>query len=385
MKRLDFIWVLLFMAFIGALIGGFTNHLAIRMLFRPHEAKYIGKWRLPFTPGLIPKRREELAQQLGKTVTQYLLTPETFRKKLLTPEMEKKTATFLQQKMTTYLFQSEKTLSDWLAMVGASQAADKAEDKVLQLVHEQLQKVRHTVTNGTIEEVVPDKWLAEVEQRIPHFATYILERGEHYFASFEGKMLFRQLIDDFLASKGTFGGMVQMLFGESESLVGKVQAEAIKFVTAPGTNNLLQNMLQAEWEKLQKKPMDELTQSFDWDGLFEKVLAYAKKEMSIADRLDQRIIDYWPTGADWTEAHLVPKLVVFLFDQAEKQLELSLSKLKLDVMVKEQVDSFPVSILEDLVLGISKREFKMITVLGALLGGLIGLVQGCIVFFTNLT
>ena len=66
MKRLDFLWTLLFMAFIGALIGGITNHLAIKMLFRPHEAKYIGSWRVPFTPGLIPKRRDELANNLGK-------------------------------------------------------------------------------------------------------------------------------------------------------------------------------------------------------------------------------------------------------------------------------------------------------------------------------
>ena len=54
-------------------------------------------------------------------------------------------------------------------------------------------------------------------------------------------------------------------------------------------------------------------------------------------------------------------------------------------MVSEQVDSFPVEVLEDLVLGISRREFKMITVLGAVLGGAIGIVQGLIVFATNLT
>ena len=82
-KRLNFLWTILFMAFIGALIGGLTNHLAIKMLFRPHEAKYIGSWRLPFTPGLIPKRRDELAKQFGKTVTNYLLTPETFKKEII--------------------------------------------------------------------------------------------------------------------------------------------------------------------------------------------------------------------------------------------------------------------------------------------------------------
>ena len=92
------------MAFIGALIGGFTNHLAIKMLFRPHEAKYIGSWRVPFTPGLIPKRRDELARQFGKTVTNYLLTPETFKKKLLTPEMEEKAEKFHSTKIRrTYI------------------------------------------------------------------------------------------------------------------------------------------------------------------------------------------------------------------------------------------------------------------------------------------
>ncbi|WP_254259823.1 DUF445 domain-containing protein [Listeria fleischmannii] len=51
------------MALIGGFIGAMTNFIAIRMLFRPFEAKYIGKWRVPFTPGLIPKRRDELAKK----------------------------------------------------------------------------------------------------------------------------------------------------------------------------------------------------------------------------------------------------------------------------------------------------------------------------------
>jgi len=53
-------------------------------------------------------------------------------------------------------------------------------------------------------------------------------------------------------------------------------------------------------------------------------------------------------------------------------------------MVKEQVNSFPVQRLEELVLGISKKEFKMITVLGAILGGFIGIIQGLIVYFMNM-
>lgn len=373
------------MAAIGAVIGGFTNHLAIKMLFRPHEAKYIGKWRLPFTPGLIPKRRDELAKQLGKTVTNYLLTPDTFRKKLLTSDMEQKATGFIQQKLEEHVLHSDKTLNDWLKTAGATQVAEKAEQKVLEVLDAQLNAVRRKLTIGTVEEVLPEMWRVEVGERIPTVTTYILGRSEQYFASDEGKAMFRNLIDDFLASKGTLGSMVNMLFGESESLVGKVQKEAIKFVTASGTTALVNTIIYNEWEKLQQRPVEELLVGFDFDGLFDSISTYAKNELALESRLNKSIRDYWPNGAEWTTANVTPKLVQFAFNQAEEQLEKALGKLKLDDIVREQVDTFPVAVLEDLVLGISKREFKMITVLGALLGGLIGIVQGLIVFATNLS
>jgi uncharacterized membrane protein YheB (UPF0754 family) len=384
-KRLDFLWTLLFMAFIGALIGGFTNHLAIKMLFRPHEAKYIGSWRVPFTPGLIPKRRDELAKQFGKTVTNYLLTPETFKKKLLTPDMEEKAEKFLQQKLEEHVLHSDKTLNEWLEVAGATAVSEKVERKVVELVDDRLLVVRNKLTTGTVEDLLPEKWRLEAEERIPQITTYILKQSEQYFESDEGKAMFRKLIDDFLASKGTLGNMVNMFFGESESLVGKVQREALKFIAAPGTYNLVNTIIINEWEKLQKRPANELLAGFDWDGLFGSIKDYVKNELAIESRLDKTLQDYWPDGANWTASHITPTLIQFGFGQVDKQLEESLRKLKIDDMVREQVDSFPVEVLEDLVLGISRREFKMITVLGAVLGGAIGIVQGLIVFATNLT
>jgi uncharacterized membrane protein YheB (UPF0754 family) len=384
-KRLDFLWTLLFMAFIGALIGGFTNHLAIKMLFRPHEAKYIGSWRVPFTPGLIPKRRDELAKQFGKTVTNYLLTPETFKKKLLTPDMEEKAEKFLQQKLEEHVLHSDKTLNEWLEVAGATAVSEKVERKVVELVDDRLLLVRDKLTTGTVEDLLPEKWRLEAEERIPQITTYILKHSEQYFESDEGKAMFHKLIDDFLASKGTLGSMVNMFFGESESLVGKVQREALKFIAAPGTYNLVNTIILNEWEKLQKRPANELLAGFDWDGLFGSIKEYVKNELAIESRLDKTLQDYWPDGANWTASHITPTLIQFGFGQVDKQLEESLRKLKIDDMVREQVDSFPVEVLEDLVLGISRREFKMITVLGAVLGGAIGIVQGLIVFATNLT
>ena len=67
---------------IGAIIGYGTNRLAIKMIFRPHSAKHILGKRLPFTPGIIPKSRQELAQAIANTVADELLTPENIRSQL---------------------------------------------------------------------------------------------------------------------------------------------------------------------------------------------------------------------------------------------------------------------------------------------------------------
>jgi uncharacterized membrane protein YheB (UPF0754 family) len=59
---------------LGSIIGYFTNWLAIKMLFRPRETKYIGKWRIPLTPGIIPKERARLTSRVAETVGGKLLT-----------------------------------------------------------------------------------------------------------------------------------------------------------------------------------------------------------------------------------------------------------------------------------------------------------------------
>lgn len=59
---------------VGALIGWLTNALAVKMLFHPYKPWHIGKIRLPLTPGIIPRRRHELAKAIGRAVEEKLLT-----------------------------------------------------------------------------------------------------------------------------------------------------------------------------------------------------------------------------------------------------------------------------------------------------------------------
>lgn len=57
----------------GALIGWFTNKLALTLLFRPREPLRVGPWQLQ---GVIPSRRQRLAKAIARAVQRDLLSEE---------------------------------------------------------------------------------------------------------------------------------------------------------------------------------------------------------------------------------------------------------------------------------------------------------------------
>ena len=72
---------------VGAIIGYITNDIAIKMLFHPRRPIYIGKWKLPFTPGLIPKEKRRVAQSIGNVVSNQLLNSDTLVSVMTSSEM----------------------------------------------------------------------------------------------------------------------------------------------------------------------------------------------------------------------------------------------------------------------------------------------------------
>ena len=82
----------------GSVIGYFTNDIAIKMLFRPYKPFYLGKQRIPFTPGLIPRNQANLAKRVANTIMGSLLTPDELQKiarRLLQPERVKAAISWL--------------------------------------------------------------------------------------------------------------------------------------------------------------------------------------------------------------------------------------------------------------------------------------------------
>jgi uncharacterized membrane protein YheB (UPF0754 family) len=68
---------------VGAVIGYVTNAVAIKMLFRPlNPVFFFRRFRLPFTPGILPRQRHKLADSIGAMVERELLTAEILRQRI---------------------------------------------------------------------------------------------------------------------------------------------------------------------------------------------------------------------------------------------------------------------------------------------------------------
>ena len=70
----------------GALAGGLTNTVAIWMLFHPYRPPRLGKLRLRFLQGAVPKNQLRLASAIGRTVGDRLLTADDLTLILARPE-----------------------------------------------------------------------------------------------------------------------------------------------------------------------------------------------------------------------------------------------------------------------------------------------------------
>lgn len=364
---------------LGAIIGGYTNHLAIKMLFRPHRPIYIGKFQVPFTPGLIPKRRDELAVQLGKMVVDHLLTPEGIGKKLTNKEFQTSLIRWTQVEVDKVIT-NEQSLRDMLEKWNLEHVEEEAIGKIEHVITEKIHAFLAEYYTYTWEQALPHSIHEKVENTIPNVSAFILDRGIRFFESEEGKGRLSKMIDDFFASRGTLLNLVGMFLG-NVSLVDRVQPEVIKFLGQDGTKKLLTDVLQKEWEKLNGRDVKELETFVEKEMIVKSILSAVKVEETVSKFLNQSVQQVCEPVRETIIEKIVPSAVTKGLKWGTENVESILNNLHLAEIVQQEVSTFSTERLEDLLLSITKNELKMITYLGALLGGMIGLVQGVLLLF----
>jgi uncharacterized membrane protein YheB (UPF0754 family) len=85
---------------VGALIGWLTNFIAIKMLFRPRQPKFIFGFLLQ---GVIPRRQRDIALKIGEVVEEELLKSEDILKAIDTKELHGQLASVIEARIDRFL------------------------------------------------------------------------------------------------------------------------------------------------------------------------------------------------------------------------------------------------------------------------------------------
>lgn len=381
---------------VGAVIGYSTNWLAIKMLFKPHEAKYIGKFRIPFTPGLIPKERERIAGSLGTAVGEKLLTEEVISKELLDERIISHIKSFvvsglLDQDLSIRDIM-EKILGDDYAMIVSKIAKDISSYASERLKDDSFKTaigsgIRSFLSeryphNTRLETLLPESTFYELNELLfshkDSISQFIINESRQESVVIRLKQVVSQLL---MEKVGALGAM----FVNPDDIAASILDYAEQTVKEEEVQRALIDSLLKGVEQSGSLVLSEVIPIGQYDAIMTGAERYASAAVAdITAKLDlQPMIDEAVNHFLEQKIHLtrVQK------EQIEAQVEqlyvnfvkanigTFLETFELKAIVESEVNAFSVGDIEKLIFTIVDKELKAITWFGALLGFIMGLVM----------
>lgn len=375
---------------VAAFVGGVTNHFAIKMLFHPRNAVHIGKVHVPFTPGLIPKRRDDIALSLGKVVSEYLVTVEGLQETVLRPAFRQR----LEDKAQGWFV--ELSSGDLTVRQAALRIWSEAELEVLKV--KLAEGARQTALRGfqswweqsdaksvPLKQLIPG-W-SEENRKVwsAVLAGELLRVAEEELLSASGQRMLSKLATGMMDKTGGFLGTMAAIFVDEDKLVQKMTPAAVQALRSKTTLDKTAQAIEARMEQYGELPAAELL----------AIVTGQEAGAWLEEHIGQWPIYDWITRVEqlrissfvepWREQVMtgIPRLTERVLTVAASVIPAVIQAVGLPELVEEQVKKFPVERLEEIILGISGKEFRAITWLGAVLGGIIGLFQAIFMLLTN--
>ncbi len=405
------IWLYLAPPVVGTIIGYFTNDVAIQMLFRPYRALFVGKYQLPFTPGLIPRNQERLAKRISDTIMGSLLTPaelQRLAKRLLQVERVQAAIEWLLQLALEQL-QSDKeqrtvkVLAQILRdLAGESlprllkiwsrrpqfleDQLDQIFDRVLldfQLNEDQARQVSSWLLDG----ILPPEVLRQA------LIDFLTDRNI-------------QVIDDSLRAKssGTYW-VVANLFGIRNTLLRlrtfclDERDAANKIITDLVKALSLRKIIQEWLQNVSLQNLPVITVQQLRSTVTDSVRSYVQSKgidlvEGLRDTIDWSAVATLTVGRLRNSAAITTslpavsgELAVVIDRYLEKDLEKIVAQvipiLNIDQVIIDRVKSTSPEELESAIQGIVKTELQGIVTLGGVLGFVVGLLQTGVLYWQN--
>lgn len=312
---------------LGGVIGYITNDIAIRMLFRPHTAKYVFGIHIPFTPGIIPKEKGRIAEAVGGVISENLMNKEVLEKYLLSEDMIEKVRSAVEEFIATQQRNNE-TVVQFLGHYLSKEEIDTI-----------AQNINRSITKQTYEKLAD----SSVGEKVAHIAIdHVAQK-----LTIDGA---QELLSGIGGALGGIGGMAAGLFGGNivAKFLGMLREPAEHFL-AKNINTMLRdngedivsNMIGGEVDAFFNKPVSKLLEGHE-------------------EQLNQAVNTVESLYRNVITDHL-PKI---------------LDSIDISKIVRERINEMDVDETEKLIFQVMDKELKAIVWLGALLG--------CMMGFTNL-
>ncbi len=366
---------------VGATIGGITNRLAIAMLFRPFKPIYVGKWKLPFTPGLIPARHEEIARQLGHLVQSYLITESSIQQHLQPASLITPVTKLLEEELDKGLnaSQSLKELLAKLWQMKPEQAALKLENILSEKLETELEQLIDALEQNTVKEMLQHCEI-DIEAVADGIVERLINQGTRFLHSYEGEVLLRQLIEVGVSRQGPLGNMLGMLIPK-EKVIEKLRDSIAFWLLQPQTKERVREQVLFFVDEYVSQPLGVLLGEKGWTSRFFKLII---SELPLQAWLEQPLSKLLVPYRDQL-AKLLPVVSHYISDQIYQKSTMLYHQLNIKEMVEQQVLQFPFLRFEHMIQDLARKELRMITWLGALLGGIIGASQAMVLLWVLLS
>jgi uncharacterized membrane protein YheB (UPF0754 family) len=137
--------------FIAALVGWFTNFIAVKMLFHPkNPVNILGVYRLQ---GIFPKNQQNVAHKIGKMVADELLSSQDLKDRIMTPENIASIVQIIENKIDDFF---SVKLPKRYPTISRILLSEKLKTRIVQELMEEV--------DSTVPEVV-DSYFGDIEER----------------------------------------------------------------------------------------------------------------------------------------------------------------------------------------------------------------------------
>ncbi|NLY42897.1 MAG: DUF445 family protein [Clostridiaceae bacterium] len=202
---------------VGAMIGYITNDIAIKMLFRPLEPKYLFGIKIPFTPGIIPREKRRLARSVGVAIGENLLNDDVLIRTLSSPEFHEVVEEWFDKKVEQ-LAKNEETIFEIILHV-----SDEAQ------VREFIDQLQYDAADLLFKKINSDEFVNKM-------TSYISEEVD--------RIIKKQMANRFFRFAARFD------MGITNALKDFIIRKVKEMLLSPNTRQVLGSLVQDETKKL---------------------------------------------------------------------------------------------------------------------------------------